>query len=222
MGSLTASAPLLGQHSRLLIVDDHPFFAQGMAQALLDHAIAAQVEMATDVAGALAFLDRQDQTTHPVDLILLDLSLPGEGGLALLRALDDRDLLIPVVVVSSRDDEGAVRAARAAGAMGFLSKTAPIDSVRRLLAQIVRGEPCFARQASNARAQPIFDSPLTPRQHDVLRLVANGLSNKRICQELQLTEDTVKSHLKAIYSTLAVHNRTACALAARELGLVDH
>ncbi|MGP4845122.1 response regulator transcription factor [Marinobacter sp. 1Y8] len=204
-----SSAPML---NRVLIVDDHPFFSDGLGHILLRERLAAHVDHAVSVEKALTSLN----TTPDTDLILLDVGLPGEGGLSLLPRLDDAALPVPVVVISSHEDETTVRAARAAGAQGFMPKSCGGDVLVKVIQRIARGDLCFPAAAT-------ADNPalrLTPRQQDVLQLLAEGLPNKRICQELDLTEHTVKSHLKAVFQALDVHNRTECVTLARSLGLV--
>ena len=202
------------QAARVLIVDDHPFFSEGLAMALRQSGCAEDIHTAASVNEARHYLARHENT----ELILLDLGLPDAAGLTLIRGLTDAGLPIPVVIVSSREDEGTIRAARAAGAQGFMPKSAGTRELKRMIAAILRGDlwfPTVERQQLN----PLVS--LTPRQQEVLDLLAAGLPNKRICQELALTDHTVKTHLKAIFATLQVHNRTECVLLARELGLVD-
>ncbi len=199
--------------SRILVVDDHPFFSEGMATALHHCRRTRHVELAATVAQA-----RQKLRQYPdIDLILLDLALPDAAGLTLIRGLTEAGLPIPVVVVSSREDEGAIRGARAAGAQGFLAKSAGSRELRTMIDCVMRGDLWFPDLTQSPSG---LETPLTPRQLQVLRLLASGFPNKRICRELNLTEHTVKTHLKAIYTTLQVHNRTECVLLARELGLV--
>jgi DNA-binding NarL/FixJ family response regulator len=160
-----------------------------------------------------------DLARHPdTEMVLLDLSLPDQEGLALLHALESAGLPIPVVVISSREDEEAVRAAEMAGASGFLYKSADTPVLLRALQQIRAGHTCFPVSV-NRRAGPALH--LTERQRQVLGLLAGGLPNKAICRVLSLSEHTVKSHLKTIFAALEVHNRTECVQVARQLGLVD-
>lgn len=204
----SAAAPLL---NRVLIVDDHPFFSDGLSHILLRKHLAAHVDHAVSVEKALISLNAVPDT----DLVLLDVGLPGEGGLSLLPRLDDAALPVPVVVISSQEDETTVRAARAAGAQGFMPKSCGGDVLVKVIQRIARGDLCFPAATADDPALR-----LTPRQHDVLQLLAEGYPNKRICQELDLTEHTVKSHLKAVFQALDVHNRTECVTLARSLGLV--
>lgn len=209
--TMPATSALL---SLVLIVDDHPFFSEGMSLAIRRSGGARRVEIADTVAEAKRKLaDMQD-----IDLILLDLSLPDAPGLTLIHSLNEAGLPIPVVVVSSREDEGAVRAARAAGAQGFLPKSAGRGDLQKMLQAVMQGDLWFPDLASTG---PDTAHTLTPRQLEVLKLLASGFPNKRICQVLELTEHTVKSHLKAIFGILQVHNRTECVLLAREMGLID-
>ncbi|MFE8072312.1 response regulator transcription factor [Marinobacteraceae bacterium S3BR75-40.1] len=208
--AMTADGPL----ARILIVDDHPFYANGLAQVLQSESLAREVICRPTVASAMDVL----RASPDIDLILLDLSLPEEGGLALFQALDQAGLPVPVVIISSREDETSVRAAKAAGALGFFPKSADAELLRRMLQRVMLGDTFFPRTLSPIAAS---EGRLTPRQRDVLKLLSAGHPNKRICQELGLTEHTVKSHLKALFQHLNVHNRTECVTVARELGLVE-
>ena len=198
---------------RILIVDDHPFFSEGLAFALRQSGLVDTVDSCGSVSQARDYLRRFADT----DLVLLDLLLPDAAGLTLIHALTREGLPIPVVVVSSREDENAIRAARAAGAQGFMRKSAGAAALAAMMLHIQQGRLWFPDEPM---AQDGYQ-PLTPRQQDVLELLSAGLPNKRICQELDLTEHTVKTHLKAIFASLQVHNRTECVLLARELGLVN-
>lgn len=207
--TLHTPAPL----ERVLVVDDHPFFSRGLAEALLQSGRVRRVDTTDRLSGAIEDLRRYPDT----DLVMLDLKLPDDHGMRLLEHLEMQGLPIPVVIVSSREDEGALRAARDAGALGYLPKSASPQTLRRMLLHVQRGEPWFTPPE---RTRP-EDTLLTPRQRDVLQLLADGLPNKRICEQLGLTEHTVKTHLKTIYTLLDVHNRTTAVAVARDRGLVN-
>ncbi|WP_166263407.1 response regulator transcription factor [Marinobacter caseinilyticus] len=198
--------------ARVLIVDDHPFFAHGLGGILMQENLALSVGNAASVPEALEYVRDYGDTT----LVLLDLTLPGEAGLSLLRALEKVGVPLPVVVISSREDETAVRAAKAAGAVGFMPKS----SGRRTLIRMIQCVSAGSLFYPSLTLTPEGPDPLTPRQLDVLRLLADGFPNKRICQSLDLTEHTVKTHLKAIFTQLGVHNRTECVARAQSLGLL--
>jgi len=198
----------------VLIVDDHPFFVAGLAQALrTDHGV-----QSVPTAESLGEATRQLRSSAQPDLILLDLNLPDSGGLGLFRSLEAMGLPTPVVVISSREDEEAVNAARAAGAMGFIAKSCDERMLSRMLSTIANGGLFFPEAPAVQTQTPMS---LTPRQMEVLALLAEGYPNKRICQKLSLTDHTVKTHIKSLYSMLGVHNRTECAKLARSMGLVE-
>jgi len=197
---------------RVLIVDDHPFFRLGLSAILEQEGLASQVATAGSLAEAM-----DDLQGHPdTSLVLLDLALQGEAGLSLITELGQSGLPLPVVVISSREDETSVRAARAAGAVGFLPKSAGRKSLVRMFEQVSDGLLFYP----SLQLPSQVPGHLTPRQLEVLLLLAEGLPNKRICQALDLTEHTVKTHLKAIFAHLGVHNRTECVTQARSLGLI--
>lgn len=197
---------------RVLIVDDHPFFADGLASILHKEGLVQACAKTDTVAAALT-----DLIAHPgTSLVLLDLALQGEGGLALLESMASQGLGNSVVVISSNEDEAVIRMARSVGAEGYMPKSAGRQVLVSLIEAISRGERFYP---SLPRDQPEL-CYLTPRQREVLLLIAEGLPNKKICQMLDLTEHTVKSHLKAIFTQLGVHNRTECVAQARALGLL--
>lgn len=209
----TASPGKNAMLPRVLIVDDHPFFLFGLTAILEQEALAGVVECVDSVAKAIENLRSHPETS----LVLLDLTLQGEAGLSLFAELEQIGMPVPVVVISSREDETSVRAAKSAGAVGFLSKSADRRSLVRMIHRVSQGELYYPSLQATA-AQP---ESLTPRQLEVLGLLAEGLPNKRICQALNLTEHTVKTHLKAIFAYLRVHNRTECVAQARALGLIS-
>lgn len=198
--------------ARVLIVDDHPFFLLGLRAILEQDGLVRDVAAAGSVAEAVGDLQLHPETS----LVLLDLTLQGEAGLSLFSELDHLGLPVPVVVISSREDETSVRAARGAGAVGFLPKSAGRKSLMRMLQSISDGMLFYP----SLQVPSQVPEHLTPRQLEVLALLAEGLPNKRICQALDLTEHTVKTHLKAIFAHLGVHNRTECVTQARSLGVI--
>lgn len=198
--------------ARVLIVDDHPFFLFGMTAILEQERLAREVATVASVADAVDDLRSRPETS----LVLLDLALQGEAGLSLFAELEQIGLPVSVVVISSREDETSVRVARSAGAVGFLPKSAGRRSLIRMVQQVSNGLLFYP----SLPFPSLSPEHLTPRQLEVLTLLADGLPNKRICQALDLTEHTVKTHLKAIFIHLGVHNRTECVTQARALGLL--
>ncbi|MEX0604675.1 MAG: response regulator transcription factor [Marinobacter sp.] len=198
--------------SRVLIVDDHPFFSEGLAGTLEQEKLVRTVAKAGSIADAVDSLRHNPETS----LILLNQTLCGETVLSLFQRLSDASVSVPVVVISSREDPLSIRVAKAAGAVGFLSKSSGRQALVRMVRCVSKGGLFYPTLGATA------DEPgqLTPRQLEALKLLAEGLPNKRICQALDLTEHTVKTHLKAIFTHLGVHNRTECVAHARALGLI--
>ena len=201
---MTALCTTLPDHLRLLLVDDHRIFLDGLALALAPLARDLQVDTAQNAAEAE---QRLQQQTY--DLILLDLRLPDEPGLELLQRWLARGEGTPVAILSASDSAVDAQAALAAGALGFIPKSADGKALRQAVTRVLLGETLPA---------PSSTSPLTPRQLEILQLLAEGLPNKAISRQLGLAEDTVKTHLKALFETFAVHTRTACVSAARQRG----
>ncbi|MGQ7957163.1 response regulator [Pseudomonas sp. SP16.1] len=189
---------------RLLLVDDHRIFLDGLSLALAPLAENLQIHTAHSAAQA-----EQCLRQHAYDLILLDLRLPDKPGLELLRRWLERGESTPVAVLSASDSALDAQAVLAAGALGFIPKSADGAALRQAVARVLLGETLPA---------PASASPLTPRQLEILQLLAEGLPNKAISRQLGLAEDTVKTHLKTLFETFAVHTRTACVSAARQRG----
>jgi DNA-binding NarL/FixJ family response regulator len=194
---------------KILVVDDHPLVLDALSQLLPRLDAGAEVRSAIDASEAVAILDSEPD----VALVLLDLALPGTRGLDFLA-----DLLldypgVPVVVLSATHDEATVAAALAAGARGFIAKTASPQALLTALARVFDGETYRSDdvapgpQPDGVRIAP-SELGLTARQSDVLRLLVQGKPNKLICRDLRLSEGTVKVHVSAILRTLNVHTRT--------------
>ena len=195
---------------KVLVVDDHPLVLSAMTQ-LLGH-----VDRPLTIYGAA---DRDETyallAAHPdIALVLLDLALPGMRGLEMLGRLRRDFPRLPIAVLSATHDRQTVESALAAGARGFIAKTASprnlIANVQRLLdgRSCPRPELSRSQQGGGPGAELMYDVlGLTQRQSDVLRLLAQGKPNKLICRDLNLSEGTVKVHVSAILRALNVHTR---------------
>lgn len=191
----------------LLLVDDHRIYLDGLALALRELTTTTQIDTAQSAAQA-----RTLQQQNDYDLILLDLNLPDESGLSVLRDWQQQAIASPVAMLSASDSGHDIQQALKAGALGFISKSADGNVLREQVARLLLGEslPAPATLASG-------EGP-TPRQQEILLLLAEGQSNKLISRQLSISEDTIKTHLKTLFQLLNVHNRTACVNAARERG----
>lgn len=211
----------------LLIADDHPLFRAALRQAARDALGDVELFEAGNLDAVLATLDAQPQ----VDLVLLDLHMPGNHGLAGLAAVRAQYPGVAVIVVSANDDPRVVRRALDHGAAGYLPKSSGLEELREAIRTVLACQTWLpaALRATVSRAQ---SSPadaalasrlarLSPQQFRVLTLVAEGLLNKQIADRLDVQERTVKAHLSAIFERLEVRNRTQAGVILRELELSD-
>lgn len=211
----------------LLIADDHPLFRAALRQAASDAIAAMTVREAASLDQVLAALDAQPD----IDLILLDLHMPGNHGLAGLAAIRAQHPGVAVIVVSANDDPRVVRRALDHGAAGYLPKSSGLDELRDAISAVMACEqwlPASLQTAVNSAQSSPHDSELaarlaslSPQQFRVLVLVAEGLLNKQIADRLDVQERTVKAHLSAIFERLGVRNRTQASVILRELELSD-
>jgi DNA-binding NarL/FixJ family response regulator len=205
---MTAICTTLPDHLSLLLVDDHRIFLDGLSMALASLCPDMQIRTAESAAAAEVCLKL---TTF--DLILLDLRLPDITGLELLQSWQQQGRMTPVAILSASDSNLDAQAALTAGALGFIPKSANSDELRQAVTRVLLGETLPAPQSGDK-------SQLTPRQMEILQLLAEGLPNKSISRQLGVSEDTVKTHLKSLFQEFAVHTRTACVSAARQRGWV--
>jgi two-component system nitrate/nitrite response regulator NarL len=218
-----AAAMLIPQAKRVLIADDHPLYRDAL-RAILPRACSA-----TEVLEAACQQDVMARVTSDTDfeLIVLDLNLPGATGLSCLRYLRGAAPLTPIIVVSGNDDPEIMSEVVLAGAAGYVPKSAPSDVLIGAIRLIMAGGtylPAAAamtlrrtRPPAPTLSGPAAGEPLTSRQMRVLRLLAQGLSNKQIARELEISEITVKAHVSLILRKLGVSNRTQAAIEARKL-----
>ena len=211
----------------LLIADDHPLFRAALRGAAADAVAQLQVLEAESLQGVLAALESQPD----VDLVLLDLHMPGNHGLAGLAAIRAQYPAVAGVVVSANDEPRVVRRALDHGAAGYLPKSSGLDELRDAIRSVLACEQWLpaSLRATVARAQSSQQdtelaarlASLSPQQFRVLTLVAQGLLNKQIADRLDVQERTVKAHLSAIFERLGVRNRTQASVVLRELELSD-
>jgi len=217
---------------KVLVIDDHPLVQEGVSAALETLADDVTVMSARDGEQGLAMAAENPD----LDLVLLDLALPGISGFNLIGKLHEKLPSLPVVVLSALEDPENVRHAINAGAMGFVPKSAATKVLMEVLQQVLEGNVTvpLALQSSGppvSHALPGASSSngptsepdvalLTLRQLEVLSRVCQGKTNKQIATELGLSEKTVKAHVTAIFKVLGVVNRTQAVLVARRVGMI--
>ena len=199
---------------KLLIVDDHPLFRDGLAALLLQASADTVVVQASSAEEALQLVDEQI-----IDAVFMDLVMPGLCGEPAIREFARRHPDLPVIVLSSSESPSDVRRVLNAGASGYIPKSATAQTVVSALTLVLSGNiyvpPLLVSAATRAVDQAAGGqrsvSQLTDRQVDVLRYLRDGLSNKEISASLGIAEKTVKVHIAAIFKTLNVVNRTQAA-----------
>jgi len=206
------------QSHHLLIADDHPLFRGALREAV------AGVFGQADVAEAGTFEEVSEVLERgggDVDLILLDLSMPGVRGFSGLMYLRAQYPGLPIVVVSANDDPAVIRHCMEFGASGFIPKTLGREALREAIARVLQGEVWtppdvdLTGQSDATTAALIARlATLTPQQVRVLMMLSEGLLNKQIAHELSVSEATVKAHVSAILQKLGVENRTQAVIAA--------
>jgi DNA-binding NarL/FixJ family response regulator len=195
---------------RILIVDDHPLYREGLMSALRTHLPGVEVLGAGSAEEGMIELEQRPD----LDAVLIDVRLPGMDGFGALAAYAARFPTVSRVLVSGQEGADLVRRAFDAGASGFIPKSMSIDKVAQAVRQVLDGG-VFAPEQSEPQAQP---SGLTLRQLEVLRLLGAGCTNKEISKSLGITERTAKAHVAAIFEVLQVENRTQAVLAGQRLG----
>jgi DNA-binding NarL/FixJ family response regulator len=207
---------------RLLIVDDHPVVRDGLRGVFAGDPDFAVVGEAGDGAEALALVNRLGDG---VDVVLMDLRMPGMGGVAAITGLKSAAPSVRVLVLTTFDTDSDVLPAIEAGATGYLLKDSPRDELIRAVRAAARGEsvlaPSVARRLMNRVGPSAAPNPtLSPRELEVLTLVARGVANKDAARRLFVSEATVKTHLLHIYAKLGVNDRAAAVAVGYERGLL--
>lgn len=225
--SHTANDPALP--APVLVVEDEPLLQQRLRDVLLGlgYTVDALV-FAASLAQARACL-----AEHPVALALVDLHLPDGDGRALIGELREQDPGLGILVVSAWSAEDAILGALRAGATGYVLKERDDMEVALSIRSVLRGgapiDPFIARRILEllpaptpaASSAPASDDALTEREAEILRLVAEGLTNREIAEQIFLSRYTVETHIKHIYRKLAVSSRTGAVHAARSRGLLS-
>lgn len=214
---------------RVLLIDDHALFRMGLGELLERRGIeviAAEgdCERGINLVGALS-----------PDVVLLDMRMPAMSGIEVLKALRDADARMPIVMLTTSRDESDVVQSLQGGANGYLLKDMEPDALIHALGDIVGGQTVVAPELAGVLARAVQGdnvpsgaedvqhnlAELTPREHEILCLLAEGQSNKVIARNLGITDGTVKLHVKSILRKLQVHSRVEAAVIAVERGMCD-
>jgi len=205
---------------RLVIADDHPLFRGALREAVTGLFARADIAEAGTFDDVSKILDRAAE----VDLILLDLAMPGVRGFSGLMYLRAQYPSVPIVIVSANDEPAVIRRCMDFGASGFIPKTLGVEAMREAVASVLEGgvwTPPDVNLSAVADAETTAVlarlATLTPQQVRVLMMLSEGLLNKQIAYELSVSEATVKAHVSAILQKLGVESRTQAVIAAAKI-----
>jgi DNA-binding NarL/FixJ family response regulator len=206
--------------THLVIADDHPLFRDALRQAVASVIPAAVIDEAGSFDDLAALLERDAE----VDLILLDLSMPGISGFSGLIYLRAQYPAIPVVIVSASGDAETIRRSVDFGASGFIPKRFGVDTLRDAIPKIMDGDVWIPSDVDlSSTIDPEITRlrdrlvTLTPQQVRVLMMLSQGLLNKQIAYQLGVSEATIKAHVSAILQKLGVESRTQAVIAAAKI-----
>lgn len=213
------------QAETVIVADDHPLFRTAIKEALQE----SQGETTFLEASSFETLQKLVEDNPDVDLILLDLHMPGVSGFAGLVYLCKRYPSVPVVIISANEDPVVIRRALDHGAAGFIPKSSDIKTITNAIGDILMGEIWAPKSVQanlpgrNTSELALAErmSQLTPQQFKVLMAVSQGLLNKQIAYDMSISEATVKAHVTAIMNKLGVSNRTQAVLAASRLDVLN-
>ena len=205
---------------RLVIADDHPLFRGALREAVSGLLERVDIAEAGTFDDAVALLEKNGD----VDLVLLDLAMPGVRGFSGLMYIRAQYPSVPVIVVSANDDPATIRRCMEFGASGFIPKTLGVDDMRTAISRILGGgvwTPPDVDLGAGADAETTALmarlATLTPQQVRVLMMLSEGLLNKQIAYQLSVSEATVKAHVSAILQKLGVESRTQAVIAAAKI-----
>jgi DNA-binding NarL/FixJ family response regulator len=207
-------------HYRLIIADDHPLFRGALREAV--SGLHPRIEIAE--AGAFEEVSTILDRGGDIDLVLLDLTMPGVRGFSGLMYLRAQYPSVPVVIVSANDEPSVIRRCMDFGASGFIPKTLDVEVMREAVSSVLKGgvwtpPDVDLSAACDAETTVLLSrlATLTPQQVRVLMMLSEGLLNKQIAYELSVSEATVKAHVSAILQKLGVESRTQAVIAAAKI-----
>ncbi|MDC0610060.1 response regulator transcription factor [Vibrio sp.] len=201
----------------IIIADDHPLFRNALFQSIRMAVSGANLLEADSLDALMTLLSKESDP----DLLLLDLKMPGANGMSGLIQLRNEYPDLPIVVISASEEPSVVSQVKKHGAFGFIPKSSDMRELIKALNQVLDGDPYFPEHLivestqDNDLSERI--AALTPQQHKVLDMLSDGLLNKQIAYELNVSEATIKAHMTAIFRKLGVKNRTQAVILLNEL-----
>lgn len=199
----------------LLMVDDHPVVRFGLAALLGLQPDFEVVESCADGDSALAVLQ-----TRPVDIVLVDLRMPGLSGIETIRKIRETSPQTRPIILSSFEYDEEIYEAVNAGAFGYLHKDAPAEEILSAIRQVHAGHQAFPKRIAERLSNRQMTAGLSSREREILELVAKGLTNKEVANALHISQFTVRNHLNHIAAKLEVSDRTEAIFVAIQTGLI--
>jgi DNA-binding NarL/FixJ family response regulator len=214
---------------KILHLEDHTLFAESFSALLTSLRSDFKIISATTTASALEMLSEHKD----IDLIIIDLNVPGLHGLTFIDALNQRNLFIPFIILSASDDLKKIRLALRNGASGFIPKTNSAQQILASIDQVMDGSVIISPELKKQlkildEKEPVEAAfsdvaqqyQLSERQLDVLKLVQKGCNNQEVAQVLNISVNTVKVHMRVLCEAFEAKNRTACVFYAEKIGLL--
>ncbi len=210
---------------RILIIDDHQLFIDDIRHIFYSLYKDVDIIVANSAGEAIQYME----SSTALDLVLLDLHMPGLNGFSIIQHHRTQSSCLPIVIISGDDNPDTIKAVLDAGVMGFIPKSFPANKIQSALRAIMDGEIYIPEMSSTPDSGHYYKQSysnvanvngITKRQLQVLVLLANGLSNKNISSTLSLSENTVKAHVSALFRALDASNRTECVNIARNKGII--
>ncbi|TWX67940.1 response regulator transcription factor [Colwellia demingiae] len=204
---------------KIILADDHPLFRQALTITLKSHFTSAKIVDAQNIPELELHLESEEKA----DLLLLDLDIPGAHGFNSLISIRRSHPDLGIVVISGFEDKETIHKAMSFGAAGFIPKSTPVPKMVVAIKEVLNGTLWTpdGEFNPNEKVNKIDDkiASLTPKQHEILLMFADGLLNKQIASQLGTSESTIKSHASIIFLKLGVRNRTQAVITLNELQL---
>jgi two-component system NarL family response regulator len=201
---------------KLLVADDHLVLRLGLVTLINDE---PDMEVVAEAANGQELIERFRQ--HRPDVVLMDLRMPGHTGEEVIAAVCAEDQDAKIIVLTIHKGDEAVYQALRAGARGYLLKDVPTQQILAAIRSVYAGEQCIPPDIASRVAQRIRKADLSPREVNVLKLIAAGLSNKEIGDRLGVSDATAKKHVTGLLAKLNVRDRTHAVTLALERGIID-
>jgi two-component system, NarL family, response regulator len=205
-----------GTNIRILVVDDHPVVRAGLTSMLATQSGMEVVGAVSSGEEAIEMLER-----HRLDIVMLDLRMPGVNGIDTLLTIKRKEIPVHVIVLTSYETDEDIYRAIQAGAQGYLLKNTSQKEMVDAIRAVSAGSRYIPRHIASRLAERMTRSNLTARELEILKILTKGLTNKQIGHALGISDNTVRNHINSIIAKLEVSDRTEASTTAIQRGIVD-